>query len=234
MQLRFMLISLILLMQSPAWAEITEQQIQADCAKIPAYARQGEKLYQSKQYAKARDAFLDQVGWSEQCNTPESDLATAYNNVAMTWIREGEYRKAQAWLMLMPEDRKSVYNLGLIKDKLQPFPATLQGEYWQYAGRGIWETMTVKPLQHNIYQVSFDGYYFGLMGIYAGPNIGGFDERVTLKDGKGVVDLKEEDIFACKIALAFTADVLSVTTDDPQNCGFGHNVSANGEYRRIR
>lgn len=52
----------------------------------------------------------------------DSAIATAYNNVALTWIREGEWRKARAWLTLRPNDSKSIYNLKLIKDKLSALP----------------------------------------------------------------------------------------------------------------
>lgn len=47
----------LLLLCTPARAEITEQQLQADCAKVPTYASQGEQFYKARNYAKAREAF---------------------------------------------------------------------------------------------------------------------------------------------------------------------------------
>ncbi|HCG4861233.1 TPA: tetratricopeptide repeat protein, partial [Salmonella enterica subsp. enterica serovar Typhi str. AG3] len=133
----------LLLLFATARAEITEQQIEADCAKIPVLASQGEQLYKTQKYAKALDAFEQLAAWSESCALDDNAIATAYNNVALTWIREGEWRKARAWLMLRPNDSKSIYNLKLIKDKLSvlPPPVSTAGEYWRYAGRASWNVL---------------------------------------------------------------------------------------------
>jgi hypothetical protein len=47
----------------------------------------------------------------ETCRLDDKFLATAYNNVALTLIRLGDYRKASAWLSIAPDDPKSIYNL---------------------------------------------------------------------------------------------------------------------------
>lgn len=224
-------------------ADITEAQIAADCAKISDYAKKGEQLYQAKHYPKAREAFEEQVAWLEQCEglkdkPNEALIATAYNNVALTWIRQGQYRKAEAWLQIMPEDKKSIYNLSRIQDRLQalPKPTSATGEYWQYAGRGNWEVLQLKPdAQAGTYLADWVGYYFGLMSQYYGPNLGEFSEKVAINAGKGTILLREDGLYACRIALTLTPDQqrLTLNTDDPSNCGFGHNVSADGEYRRV-
>lgn len=38
----------LLLLCTPARAEITEQQLQADCAKVPTYASRGEQFYKAR------------------------------------------------------------------------------------------------------------------------------------------------------------------------------------------
>lgn len=222
-------------------AEITEAQMDADCAKIPTYAKQGEQFYKAKNYPKAREAFEQQAAWQEQCDANVQDShdalqATAYNNVALTYIREGEYRKAQAWLSILPDDKKSKYNLSRIQDKLDalPKPTSPAGEYWQYAGRGIFETLILKPQDNETYQADWEGAYFGLMGLYSGPNIGGFSEKVTLKAGKGAIVIKDFGM-QCTISMVLSADghTLNAKTDNAENCGFGHNVSADGTYLRV-
>lgn len=226
----------VLLVCFAANAEITEQQIDADCAKIPTYASQGEKFYKAKNYAKARDAFVQQVAWSESCALDDSAIATAYNNVALTWMREGQWRKAQAWLMINPNDAKSVYNLGLIKDKLAALPKndSAAGEYWKYAGLANWKTLNVKSTKNKSdYQVDFQGYYFGMMALYYGPNTGEFSEIVTLKNNKGVIALREDEYTHCNISLTVNPEGVNASTDDPQNCGFGAHVSADGYYLRV-
>lgn len=226
----------LLLLCSTARAEITEQQIEADCAKIPAWASQGEQFYKAKNYAKARAAFEQQAAWSESCALDDSAIATAYNNVALTWMREGEWRKARAWLMIRPDNSKSIYNLALIKDKLTalPLPVSVAGEYWRYAGRASWNVLTIKTLpQPSRFQVDFQGYYFGLMGSYYGPNMGEFSEAVTLENNNAVVALREGDYIHCDISLTFSSEAIDASTDTPMNCGFGMNVSADGHYLRV-
>ncbi|MEE7532939.1 hypothetical protein SB6421_00450 [Klebsiella huaxiensis] len=226
----------LLLLCAAARAEITEQQIEADCTKIPAWANQGEQFYKAKNYAKARNAFEQQAAWSESCTLDDSAIATAYNNVALTWMREGQWRKARAWLMIRPDDSKSIYNLGLIKDRLAalPPPASAAGEYWNYSGRASWSVLTIKTLpQPSRFQVDFQGYYFGMMGVYVGPNIGEFSESILLENGKGVVALREGDYIRCDIALTFSSEAIDASTDTPMNCGFGMNVNADGHYLRV-
>lgn len=222
-------------------AEISDAELAADCAKIPGYAKQGEQFYKAKNYPKAREAFEQQVAWQEQCDAnvqefDEDKLATAYNNVALTWIREGEYRKAQAWLSISPDNKKSAYNLALIKDKLDalPKPTSPAGEYWQYAGRGIFQTFVLKPQGGDNWQADWEGAYFGLMAMYSGPNSGEFSEKVTLKEGKGAIVIKDFDR-QCTISLAISPDgrKLEAKTDNNDNCGFGYNVSASGTYLRV-
>jgi len=219
-----------------AQAEVSDREYAEACAKIPGYAHQGESAYQAKNYAKARDAFELQAMWSESCEYDNKALATAYNNIALTWIREKQYRKAQAWLNLLPRDPKSVYNLNLIKDKLAALPPSSSpaGEYWQYAGGAAWNTLTLKAGKSaDRYQADFMGYYFGMTGALYGPNTGEFSAPLTLKDGKGVIALREADYIHCDIAVTATPDAIDLKTDNPQECGFGHNVDANGQYVRV-
>jgi hypothetical protein len=151
-------------------------------------------------------------------------------------MRQGEWRKAQAWLTINPNDAKSIYNLGLIKEKLAALPKSDSpaGEYWNYAGLATWETLIVKPTEKKSdFQVDFQGYYFGMMALYYGPNIGEFSELVTLKNNKGVIALRESDYIHCDISLTVTPEGIDASTDDPQNCGFGMYVRADGHYLRV-
>lgn len=226
----------LVMLSFAAQAEISDQEVKEACAKVPEHARNGEQAYKAKNYAKAYDAFAEQVIWSESCDLGDSAIATAYNNVALTYIRQKEYRKAQAWLMLKPNDPKSVYNLSLIKNKLAalPTPTSPAGEYWQYAGGSAWNTLTLKAGKSaDEYQADYMGYYFGIMGAWMGPNTGEFSAPVGLKQGKGVIAVRDGNIAHCDIALTVTPDAAKLKTDEPQECGFGHNVDANGEFVRV-
>lgn len=217
---------------STAYA-IEEQQLKADCKKIPHYAATGQKAYQSADYDKARDAFMSQVGWSESCQLSRGALATAYNNVALTYIKQKDFLKARAWLLIDEHDKKSQYNLGLIKTELNNLyknnsPA---GEYWQYAGKGAWNTISVVPKDRQ-YQISFSGLYMGMMAMYYGPNMGEFATLSPIKDGKAVYQDQEYGN-GCLIEMRFKADHVDLD-NKRHDCGFGHNVYADGEFLRVK
>ncbi|EDB8562419.1 tetratricopeptide repeat protein, partial [Salmonella enterica subsp. enterica serovar Kentucky] len=83
------------------------------------------------------------------------------------------------------------------------------------------------------YQVNFQGYWFGLMGIYFGPNIGEFSAAVTLENDKTIVALREGGDIHCDISLAFSSETIDASTDTFVDCGFGANVRADGHYLRV-
>ncbi len=233
--IRVALLTVLALMSSVAVADQDHPEV--DCAKIKNYAAAGDRAYKAGQYEKARDSYTDQVGWSETCELSEAAIATAYNNVALTWIRQGEYLKARAWLMIKKDDPKSQYNLNLIKDKLAalPAPAGPAGEFWQYAGRGMWSSYIISK-KSGKYHLIFDGLYPGLMGMYNGPNMGSLEGDVIIANNKGVFHQQEEgstdDFGQCEVSMNFGADTL--TTSVKGDCGFGHNVSADGKYLRVK
>ncbi|RRZ97203.1 tetratricopeptide repeat protein [Erwinia sp. 198] len=208
---------------------------ETDCAKIKNYAAAGDKAYKAAQYEKARDSYTEQVGWSETCELPDSLIATAYNNVALTWIRQGDYLKAKAWLLIDEKDAKSQYNLALIKNKIAslPQPATPVGEYWEYAGRGMWNSYVVSAAGKE-YKVNFDGVWAGLAAMYYGPNIGSLEGKAAIVNGRGVLRQREggnDEWGNCDVTLKFTP--MALTTSVTGDCGFGHNVSAAGHYMRV-
>jgi hypothetical protein len=80
------------------------------------------------------------------------------------------------------------------------------------------------------------------MGLYNGPNMGHFVRTVALSGDHATVKLRDDDdditdsdySIHCNIHLQFTPDQLTVTTDRPRQCGFGHNVTANGTWIRVQ
>ena len=170
-----------------AWAHIDEPDIAADCQKVASYAELGKKAYQRQDYAKAADIFRDQAAWSEFCGLSEQAVATAYNNVALSLMHAGELLKAQAYLALAPHDDKSQHNMSLLRQRLaqRPQPQGPGGVYWQYAGRGVWSEVVVKP-QGERWLIDFSGYAMPQMGLYYGPNMGDFTAELPIEHGKAV------------------------------------------------
>lgn len=229
--------AILLLLITPlfAQADITEEQATANCLKISEYSAEGGKYYKLKQYAKAREQYQQQAGWSESCQLDEDKVAMAYNNVALTYIHEGNYLKARAWLNILPNDKKSMFNLGKIsgdiKNALEKQSNKPQGQYWQYAGAALWNSMTIKPKGQK-YQVDFEGYYAGLMAMYYGPNLGEFSTVLAFDNGKAHYAMSGDD-GDCEYDLAIKKDVLTVNRTAGESCGFGHNVGAEGAYQRV-
>ena len=229
--------AILLLLITPffAQADITEEQATANCLKISEYSAEGGKYYKLKQYAKARKQYEQQAGWSESCQLDEAKVALAYNNVALTYIHEGNYLKARAWLSILPDDKKSIFNLGKIggeiENSLEKLSNQPEGQYWQYAGAALWNTMTIKP-QGQRYKVDFQGYYAGLMAMYYGPNIGEFSTVLTFDNGKAHYAMSGDD-GDCEYNFDIKKDLLTVKRTAGESCGFGHNVGAEGVYQRV-
>jgi len=216
-----------------AMAQIDEPDINADCHKVASYAELGKSAYKRGDYSRAADIFRDQAAWSEFCGLDEQATATAYNNVALALMHAGELLKARAYLELAPQDSKSQHNLKLLQQRLakQPPLDGPGGVYWQYAGRGVWSEVDIKP-QDGHWFINYSGYYMPEMGVYYGPNMGELAEVLPIEHGKGVYHQREpEDAMACDVSMQFRADSLDMHTHG--DCGFGFNVRAEGRFVRV-
>ncbi|CAI0955649.1 tetratricopeptide repeat protein [Serratia liquefaciens] len=216
-----------------AMAQIDEPDIDADCHKVASYAELGKNAYQRGDYPRAADIFRDQAAWSEFCGLDSQATATAYNNVALALIHAGELLKARAYLELAPQDSKSQHNLKLLQERLakRTPPIGPGGVYWQYAGRGVWSEVEVKP-QDGRWLIVYSGYYMPQMGLYYGPNMGEFTQTLPIEHGKAVYRQREpEDVMACDVAMQFGSDGLDMHTEG--DCGFGFNVRAEGHFVRV-
>jgi len=220
-------------------ADITQEQMEADCLKVSNFATNGDQHYKLKQYTKARNAYEQQAAWSENCGLDSDKVATAYNNVALTYIHQGKYLKARAWLNIAPNDKKSIFNLSNIKHDIEKSIAQSahipEGEYWSYAGRSLWNVMTIKK-EKSKYRIHFDGYRVGLMAMYYGPNMGEFSTVLDIIDGKAHYAMAEEDdddYLNCVFDFSIEKDTLTVNRTDGDACGFGFNVYAEGIYHKV-
>ncbi|HCS45719.1 MAG TPA: tetratricopeptide repeat-containing protein [Pseudomonas sp.] len=229
-------IMLIFMIPFFAHANVTEEEAMANCHKISEYSAEGGKYYKLKQYAKAREQYERQVGWSESCQLDEEKIAMAYNNVALTYVHEGNYLKARAWLNILPNDKKSIFNLAKfsddIKNSIEKLSAKSEAQYWQYAGASLWNSMIIKP-QGQKYKVEFQGYYAGLMAMYYGPNIGEFSTVLDIDNGKANYTMSGDDEGDCVYDFDIKKDLLNVKRAAGGWCGFGHNVGAEGVYHRV-
>jgi hypothetical protein len=88
----------------------------------------------------------------------------------------------------------------------------------------------ILALGHNKLKVQFDGIY---MTLAKSPNMGYAMGEATI-DGN-VATFKPPDFEQCTITIVFLPGKLKVTQEGSDaDCGFGHNVNAGGNYRKIR
>ena len=89
----------------------------------------------------------------------------------------------------------------------------------------------ILALGNNKLKVSFDGVYHT---ISKSVNTGYASGEATIEGNVAVLELREWG--PCKITMVFLPrNRLKVTQEgDSPDCGFGHNVRADGTYRKIR
>lgn len=217
-----------------AFAQIDEPDINADCVKAGIYASAGKVAYQQGEFAKAREVFRNQVAWSEFCHKPQDQIATAYNNIALTYIRQGNYRKAKAWLMLAPADK----NHNTTSARSSQNSMRCQNPRARRANTGNTPVMAVgiwwtsKPKRHSLKSTSPVSIWGRCRCTTARTSA---NSVVTaIKDNHAVYH-EADDASAgegqCTVEMNFADENVRLhTTGD---CGFGHNVQAEGEFVRV-
>jgi hypothetical protein len=186
------------------------------------------ELADIERQTKSRDVLL---------HSPCKLALTAYNNLAVAYSDKHDYLQARAWsLVALRCDEKSQaaqFNLHSIERALVgwQWPQTPAGEYLQYAGRGTWESFVVEPSPDKVH-FCFSGLWWGLG---EGPSgLGDLTATVPLRDSQAEYTSLEFTNNKCAISMHFSPDKLEVKqTGSDFDCGFGHNVTANGTFQRI-
>ena len=219
--------------------ESIDAKFAADCKKIGQYASLGDKYYKQKQFDKAREQYETQVGWAETCGLDDAYRATAYNNVALTYIHQGEYLKADAWLGLSNKDKKSIYNRKKYKVQIDKAKKELEGsyvgEYWRYSGKALWDSIVVEKSGDG-YTITYDGYYVPQHFMYYGPNLGSFVAEVAIKNNHARYVQDSKEYTNCTFDFTFKDNhvIVEQIAGASWECGFGHNVYAGGTYYRVQ
>lgn len=212
------------------------EELHQSCSKIQTDARLGKQAYDQEKYQLALKHFKDQARWSAFCQNNDEDnllkiskrdIELAFNNVGLTYQKLGQNNWARAWFAIFPQSSISQHNLKRLPALTQN--STISGKYVKYAGYGEWNTVEVTATKAE-YMIRFSGLYMGLRSLIYGPNMGDFDTTMA-KNRKQTTYQYEK----CQLNLNFsTAQRLQITyADQNYDCGFGHNVSATGDYLKV-
>ena len=184
----------------------------------------------------AERADIDRQGKSQNAllHSPYKLAVTAYNNLALAYLKKHEYMWARAWTLVAlqweKDNQAAQFNLRKIEQQLDPgkWPRTTAGEYVQYAGHATWQSIIVKPVSSGI-KFCFSGLWWGLG---EGPSgIGELTATVPIEENRA--EYRSTEYGDCRISMHFSAEKLVVQQPDDAECGFGHNVSADGTYYRV-
>jgi hypothetical protein len=104
-------------------------------------------------------------------------------------------------------------------------PAQINGVY-KYRGNDF----RVLALGHSKIKVQFNGEWMTRAGY---PNIGEAIGEATIEGNVAI--FIPGDTNKCKITMTFFTNKMIVKQEgDDAECGFGHNVMADGTYRRVK
>ena len=119
-----------------------------------------------------------------------------------------------------------VYGLGLSAQTNHVVTATQANGVYRHND----DEFRILALGHNRLKVQYSGVYITAAG---GQNTGNALGEATINGD--VATFIPPDTQNCKITITFLPNKLHVTqADSDGDCGFGHNVSAEGAYRKVK
>lgn len=131
---------------------------ESDCASAAACNALGSKALQAGDIKRAQQIFALQVDYAETAQKlaeVDADLTRlahareiAVNNAALAALRAGDCPRARAWLEAAdPAHKATAANRRQLDARCAGQLDGLQhtGEFWQYAGHGVWNTVSIRP-----------------------------------------------------------------------------------------
>lgn len=211
----------------------------ADCG------RQGDGAYKRHDYQSAIAFYQQQMQHSEEdlenCLSTSSGASEkacdsittiAYNNLALANLHAGQAAKAQMWLSVAPPGARTEFNKRLVAASLatRHWPSSFEGEYWSYAGSGLWSTVKVVK-KEGLYDISFEGFWVTALGALGAPHTGSLQDVVPIRRGVAILRSKEEP--QCTVTARFKANLVELSGTEDCNLIFGGNVHAEGVFPRV-
>ena len=230
----------------------SQDENQAVCSTYSRCNELGTKALQSGRVDEAIEIFKQQAALAELADidrqtksrdallhSPYKLAVPAYNNLALAYFKKHDYFWARAWtdvaLRWDKNNSAAQFNLRKIEQAVgtAKLPPTTAGGYVQYAGRGTWESFIIKPASESTIKFCFSGLWWGA-AMEAPAGIGYLSATIPLHDNHAEYSTREFGDKECHISMKFSAENMEVKqTGEDVDCGFGHNVTANGTFERI-
>ena len=209
-----------------------------DCTSTAVCNRVGSAALSAGQLDAARQAFERQVDFADTALIGAADDADverliaarqiALNNAALTALRAGECLQARAWLEVADAEHKATQanRRQLLQRCAGALDAHSQtGEFWQYAGHGAWNSISIRPTGDESLRLDAFWMRVGRGPLHAfGPAALGELERVHLQvEGEAAQGPFEgnDPALDCQLQLRYLPDGLEVTHTDSEQCRTG-------------
>ena len=223
----------------------------ADCGSTAQCNRLGTEALQNGEHEQAVRLFERQVDFAETA-LREADVAAdgaalrhareiAVNNAALAWLRGGDCLRARAWLEVADAEHKATQaNRRQLEQRCegQPGAGEHTGEFWQYAGHGAWNSISIRPTGDDVLRMDAFWMRVGRGPLHEwGPAAFGELEQVFLhidgNTGRGLYESLDPDT-ECHAHVRYTAQGLEIThTDDPDWRVGGAGADLHGVYWRV-
>ena len=231
----------------------------ADCSSVSECNREGTAAYQSKDSAAASAHFARQIDFAETeladttagadgdgdrdraAGAANAARNLAINNAALAELQAGECRKASAFLGLADAgSRATLANLRQWQKRCSDvaIPDGPIGDYWQYAGHGAWNKITLRPTGDET--LSLDAFWMrisrGPLDFYGLAAFGELRDVAVFVDGARASG-RYEGVSAeaeCSVSFELSDESLEVRTSQQAECEVGGaGALLRGRYQRV-
>ncbi len=204
------------------------------CGAIKQFHRLGESSLKQHHYQRAISAFTREEQYAED-NGDITAVSAACAKLATAYFLAKQYPQSIAWVRLAlardPDatDLKAV----LMRDYRALRSSTWRkhgGMYAQYAGRGFWNILRVRPgprgstFSLSLYRILPGWRKFGPSAI------GDISSRAQIHGDKAIIH-GDAEFPGCTIVVRFAHRGAKLAQSG--NCGFGYGVAARGDFWRL-
>lgn len=223
----------------------------SDCGSTAQCNRLGTEALRAGQHEQAVQLFERQVDFAETAlreAAADADTAAlqhareiAVNNAALTWLRAGDCLRARAWLEAAdPEHSATRANRRQLEARCEGQLDAIEqtGEFWQYAGHGGWNSISIRPTGDDVLRL--DAFWMrvgrGPLQEWGPAAFGELDQiflHIDGQRGQGRYPGLDPDT-ECRVQVDYAPAGLTVQHSEDPDCRVGGaGADLYGRYWRI-